>query len=434
MLRQLISLLAACTLLASPMAHATSVAKEGGPVTLIRAGLLLAVPGQAPKAQQTLVVRGQRLVSVHDGYPAAAALGLGEAAEIDLRQRFVMPGLMDMHVHLNITPAAHRAEERTARSYANDPQGADLAALLDGQANARATLMAGYTTVRNVGSPGKSMKVLRDAIEDGTVEGPRMLISGPPLTVQTEYDSQACYSVDTCRRAVRQQIEQGVDLIKVYVTCSGSRPCGSKDAPALFLDDELRAIVEIAATRQMKVAAHAHGTAGINAALHAGVDSIEHGSFNDPTSQALFKQKPAFLVPTLSVGDNIRADYPKATPVMREVMQQFLDKHPANTIAAFRAGVRIAAGSDAGVTVHGNNARELEVYVQNGMPAMAALVAATVNGAALLGRSADLGTLEPGKRADVVAFEGNPLENISALKQVRFVMKDGRVFRADVAR
>lgn len=398
--------------------------------TIVHAGSLLAVPGQPPAPRQSLLIKDGRIDGVRAGFVQGADIGQPGATVLDLSGQFVMPGLMDMHVHLTLTPPVPGAPRR-ADPFAQDKTASDVNSLLDGMDNARKTLWAGYTTVRNVGSAGTAMRVLRGAIQSGRAEGPRVLISGPVISVNTESDTRACYSVDSCQRAVREQIEQGVDLIKLYVTCSGSKPCGGKDAPALFLAGELQAMVQTARTRQLRVAAHAHGTDGINAALRAGVNSIEHGSFNDPESHRLFQQANAFLVPTLAVSDNIRRDLVGAPALMRPVMQGFLDGHPANVMAAFKSGVKIAAGSDAGVAPHGQNARELELYVQHGMPPMAALVSATLHGAALIGMSDELGSLEPGKRADLIALRGNPLQDIAALKTPSFVMKDGRIVRFD---
>lgn len=410
----------------APAGPASAASAPAPVTTIVQAGTLLLVAGEAPKPQQTLVVRGKKVLAAHDGWRSGAELGLPGAVELNLRDKFVMPGLMDMHVHLTLTPESLPA---LARKYPEGSSLADLGALIDATANARATLQAGYTTVRDTGSSGSAMFVMRQAIERGAVEGPRVFIAGPIIATQADPDNLQCSGVEGCRKAVRTLIDRGVDLIKVYGTCSGSKPCGEERAPPLFLDDELRAIVETAHTRQLKVAVHAHGTAGINAALRAGVDSIEHGSFNDAESHQLFKKHGAFLVPTLAVGDRIRSELPTAAPEMKALMEQFIARHAANTMAAFKAGVRIASGSDAGIVAHGTNARELELYVANGMPAMKALETATVSAAALLGKSQDLGALRPGMTADVIALDGNPLQDIAALRRVAFVMKDGSIFK-----
>ena len=216
-------------------------------------------------------------------------------------------------------------------------------------------------------------------------------------------------------------------LIKIYVTCSGTQPCAHKDAPAVFLKDELVAAVETARTRELKVAAHAHTTAGINLALEAGVDSIEHGSWLDERSYELLGQTGAYLVPTLAVKEVMRQRLDQQTPENRARLEASISEHPRRVFEAFQAGAKIASGSDAGGSRHGKNARELEWYVDIGLTEMEAIVTATVNAAALLGE-ADLGTLEAGKFADVIAVSENPLENISALTDVDFVMKAGTVY------
>ena len=427
-------LLLIIALLAAPAARAhgddgppAPAAPASAPVTtIVQAGTLLLVPGEPAKPQQTLVLRGKKVLAVHDGWRSAADLGLAGATELNLRDKFVMPGLIDVHVHLSLNPDKSPS---LARQYREGSTLADLGSVIDAIANARATLLAGYTTVRNVGSGGSSMYIIRRASEEGTIDAPRIFMSGPIIATQADPENLQCSGVEGCRKAVRTLIDQGVDMIKVYGTCSGSKLCGNEKAPPLFLDDELRAIVETAHTRQLKVAVHAHGTAGINAALRAGVDSIEHGSFNNDESRQLFKQHGTFLVPTLSVGDLIKKAVPTAPEEMRAFMQTFVDRHAANTMAAYKAGVRIASGSDAGVVPHGSNARELELYVENGMPTMKALETATVAAADLLGRPQDFGALRPGMTADVIALDGDPLQDITALRRVVFVMKDGRLYK-----
>lgn len=406
-------------------------------VVLIQAGWLLKVPGSVPERQTTIVVRNDRIERIAKGFIAPDTIDGVDVEVVDLRDRFVLPGLMDMHVHLSMNsggePAfrlrgvADELEEATA------DQRADVTQLVDAIGNARKTLMAGYTTVRNVGSSGWHTVALREAIAAGKLDGPRILTAAATLYPGSDKGSGACSGVESCRRATRRQIDMGADLIKIYASCSGSRPCGHQDAPPTFLPDELKAIVETAHSRQLRVAAHSHGEAAIRAALEAGVNSIEHGSFTPPDAIPLFKKNGAFLVPTLSVQDNICKDIVTAKGPMLAVMQNFLAKHGPRMMAAYRAGVPIAAGSDAGIGIHGNNARELELYVREGMPAADAIKAATVNAARLIGREADLGTLEDGKIADIIAVGTDPLADIKVLQHVSFVMKDGHVFRNDAA-
>ena len=240
-----------------------------------------------------------------------------------------------------------------------------------------------------------------------------------------------CDGAASCRAAVRRQFKQGADLIKMNATGGGGERNGGKADPPAFFADEMAAIVATAHSLGMQVAAHAHGTAGINAALAAGVDSIEHGAFLNGESIRLFKDTGAFLVPTLSVQDRIAGQVDGAQGWMQVRMRNFLDEHPANAGAAYAAGVEIALGTDAGVVPHGGNAVELGWYVRVGMSNDDALQAATVNGARLLGMDADAGTLEAGKYADLIAVAGDPLQDIDVLRRVGFVMKSGVVYKSE---
>ena len=406
--------------------------------TLIHAGTLLVSAATPPKMRQTLHIAGTRIKAVHDGILAPEELGL--AAEntrtIDLRDRFVMPGLIDAHVHLTLSP------ERDANQF--EATGEEL--LIEGIVNARRTLRAGFTTVRDLGARPYSWPVivLRETIAEGRIQGPRMLAAGGsisatgghadilsrPEKIASRLDTPGvCDGVPACRKAVRGQFRQGVDLVKINATGGGGERNGGKDDPPAFLADELGALVETARSLRLKIAAHAHGTAGINAALEAGVDSIEHGSFLDEASIALFLERGVFLVPTLSVQDVIAAEVEGAEGTMQARMRDFLRHHPESVGRAYQSGVRIALGTDAGVVPHGQNARELEWLVKVGMTNADAIRAATTEAAALLGLEDDAGTLEPGRFADLIAVEGDPLADIGALRDVSFVMKAGRIQR-----
>ena len=433
-----------CTLkIAAAILLATTCSLADEPVTpekpgwlIVHAGTLLSVPGEPVLETQTIIARDGRITAILDGYvdSAQAVDGADEADVefVDLSDDFVLPGLMDMHVHLSFEfDVAGQRNYGGADDYLDQHRSSkdDAYQFVDAIGNARKTLQAGFTTVRNAGSSGWHIFALRDAIRDGSLEGPRIIASGHAIRIGADDGSGACSSVDSCRRETREQIDMGADLIKVYATCSGGKPCGHEHAPPVFLEDELRAIVETAATRELKVAAHAHGTAGINLAASVGVDSIEHGSYNDGESRRIMRRNGTFLVPTLAVRDNIIEDIEDATGDMRDVMQGFLDNHGPRMLAAHRAGVRVAAGSDAGVTVHGNNARELELYVENGLTPEEAIIAATIHAAELVGMQDELGTIETGKIADLIAVEGNPLENISALMNVAVVVQGGKIVR-----
>lgn len=403
---------------------------------VVHAGRLLAVPGQPPMDNSTILIKDGRIEKVQGGFTDAAELIPDAAPDqvetLDLSKDFVLPGLMDMHVHLSFNPdyrdiARYESSDRFVQeNYEARSDSYDLVTAIE---NADKTLQAGYTTVRDIGSNGWHIFALRDAINAGRLSGPRVFAAGQIIHVGADSGLGACSGVESCRRATRAQIDMGADFIKVYSTCSGGKPCGTPGAPALFLPDELQAVIQVAATRSMKVAAHAHGTAGILLAASSGVASIEHGSYNDAETREVMKQNGVFLVPTLSVQDRIRKEIETATGPMKAVMQSFLDNHAPRMLAAHEASVRIAAGSDAGIVPHGNNARELELYVESGLTPEEAIVAATVNAAELLGRAADLGTIEAGKLADLVAVAEDPLADITALQSVLVVVKEGKVVK-----
>ncbi len=391
---------------------------------VIHAGTLLAVPGNGAQTEQTIVIKGGKIESVYAGYMTPEVVEGDTLEVIDQKTAFVMPGMMDMHVHLDLNG------ERWTRPRNDDARPAY--AVFRALANAKKTLEAGYTTVRNPGGEGWAVFAVRDAVKNGAAVGPRIFAAGHTITASADKDySGACSGVESCRTAVRRQIEMGADFIKIYATCSGSQPCGHGDARPVFLDDEMLAVIDAAKTRQIKVAAHAHAIAGIHQALRLGVNSIEHGTFSDKKAYSLYKKNSAYLVPTVAVQDNVIRDYAKATdPDMRYVMKNAIDSHPEAVRGAYKAGVKIAAGSDAGVIPHGENANELLWYVNTvGMTAEEALVTTTVNAAALLGKSDELGTIEVGKIADVIAMKSSPLADINAVKNIVFVMKEGTVFK-----
>lgn len=424
----------ATCLLTLPAAASPASGSEESTVRLLHAGILLNDAREAPIDEATLVIVDERIEAVRSGYVTPAEAGYPEAHVDDYRDKFVLPGLLDMHVHLSLVgPEGVHIDDSVGAARALAEQEADIRSegfnLVNASVNARKTLAAGFTTVRNIGDFGWHVFALRDAINQGLMDGPRILNAGAIIRIGTDDGSGSCSGVESCRRAVREQIDKGADVIKVYATCSGSKPCGHADAPALFLDDEIEAVVATARTRELTVAAHAHGTAGINAALRAGVDSIEHGSANDRESHRLFKKGGAYLVPTVSVVlDRVAVELEDAEEPMRSVMQNFVDQHPKRLLAAHKAGVLIAAGSDAGVVAHGDNARELFGYVESGLSNSEALVTATINGAALIGKSSDLGTLEVGKLADILVIDGNPLTTIEDLDHVVVVYKDGHPY------
>ncbi|MEA3031224.1 MAG: hypothetical protein QOG13_2549 [Sphingomonadales bacterium] len=427
-------------LIACPAPAQTPPPAPAGELIMIHAGTLLDRPGRPPRQRATILVRGNRIEAVQDGFapvPAGARL-------IDLSDRFVLPGLIDSHVHLVSDRAG--IEGQLAEMTESVPLRAYEAAW-----NARKTLDAGFTTVRNLGSDDGITLGLRDAIARGWAIGPRIIDAGtsisattghmdPTLGVREEFhddllrSGSTCDGADDCRRAVRRQIGRGVDLIKIATTGGVNSRIGLGLGAQMF-EDEARAIVETAHLYGRKVAVHAHGADGINLALRVGADSIEHGTLLDDESIRLFRQTGAYLVPTLSTIngyiERLRANPNAYTGEVRAKIEWRIGITGQNVRRAFPAGVRIAFGTDAGVSMHGRNADEFVLMVQHGMTPTAAIQAATVNAADLLGLAAEAGTIEPGKIADIVAVRGDPLSDVGVLRRMSFVMARGRVHRSE---
>ena len=412
---------------------------QPGPVTLIQAGRLLDRPGQAPRGPSTIVVRDGRIVEIRDGFVDASAFP--GATVIDQRERFVLPGLIDSHVHL-VSDLGGQAGFLSGVTE-NLPTHAYRAA-----ENAEKTLMAGFTTVRNLGDDGGVTLALRDATAAHRLPGPRIVDAAESISTTSGHmdgrlgfnddfrddipHDNVCNGVESCREAVRIQIGRGANVIKIATTGGVNSRIGAGLGAQMF-EDEARALIETAHLYGLKVAVHAHGADGINMALRLGADSIEHGTIFDDETIGLFRRSGAYYVPTLSTVngyiERLAADPnaypPEVLPKIRwriEVTGQSLER-------AVPAGVRIAFGTDAGVSKHGRNADEFALMVQHGMTPMGAIQAATVNAADLLGLSAEIGTLEAGKRADIVAVDGDPLTDVSVLTSMDFVMRDGRVYR-----
>jgi len=399
--------------------------------TIIHAGILLAVPGEAPKNNQSIIIEGNRITRVEDGFVEAT----DDATLIDLSDKFVLPGLMDMHVHLlgEISPDA-----RTDALHVTTSMQA-----LKGALHAKRTLDAGFTTVRDLGGEPEAIYALRDAVRNGYVLGPRILAAGSSLAatgghgdidgVKAELltlwtPETICDGPYDCRRATRYAIKYGADWIKITAT-GGVLSDTATGTDQQMTDDELKEIMDTAHGLGVKVAAHAHGTNGINSALRAGVDSIDHGSFLDRESIRLFKQTGAYLVPTLSPSYKIPAMM-EGNPFFTEAIQKKAlaasAASKANFGSAYEAGVKIAFGTDSAVTKHGENADEFGMMVDSGMSEMDAIRAATVSASELIEMSDTLGTIEAGKMADIIAVDESPLDDITALENVSVVIKDGK--------
>jgi imidazolonepropionase-like amidohydrolase len=404
--------------------------------TIIHAGELLAVPGDRPASRQTIVIENDRIVEVVDGFVEPARYG-ADTEVVDLSDAFVMPGLMDMHVHLQGELGPERRKDQLMMS----SQLMQMRSLM----YAMRTLEAGFTTVRDVGSSAQEMFALRDAIDNGWVDGPRIVAAGgvgitgghadisgvKPELMELWTDESICNGPYDCRRATRNAIKFGADLIKITST-GGVLTDRATGTGQQMEADELREVVLAAARMGRKVASHAHEEDGIIAALEAGVASIEHGTYTGPAAIALFKQTGAYLVPTLLAGKTVAAMAVESdflSPAVSAKAVRVGKDMAGNFAKAYAAGVNIAYGTDSGVSPHGTNAEEALLMVEAGMPEMDVIVAATINAADLIDMSDSLGTIEAGKYADIIALDGSPLESIDELLDVDFVMKGGKVYK-----
>jgi imidazolonepropionase-like amidohydrolase len=405
--------------------------------TYIHAGRLLDRPGQAVRGASTLIIRNGKIAEVRAGHVAPP----DGARLIDLKDRFVLPGLIDSHVHLDSDAGGNAGLVEAVTS-------SPAATAFRAAGNARKTLMAGFTTVRNLGDESGATLALRDAIAAGEIVGPRIIDAGRSISTTSGHmdgtlsiaedlhgsikQDNLCDGPESCRRAVRLQIRRGVDVIKIATTGGVNSRIGAGLGRQIF-DDEVKALAETTHLYGKKLAVHAHGADGINAALAAGANSIEHGTMLDDESIKLFKKNGAYLVPTLSTVngyiERLKANPNAYPPDVLPKIKWRIEVTGKNVQKAVPAGVKIAFGTDAGVSKHGRNADEFEMLVKNGMTPAGAIEAATVNASRLLGVDAEVGTLEPGKAADVIAVSGDPLSDVTVFKQVPFVMKAGVVVK-----
>jgi imidazolonepropionase-like amidohydrolase len=409
----------------APAAPPAEIAVHAGKVLDVRTGKYA--------ADQVIWIEGDRIKAIGSASEMSAKIPAG-AKTIDLSKYTVLPGLIDCHTHLTMTPY----DSGLAGVRISYPRMA-----LTGARNARVTLEAGFTTVRNVGASGYSDIALRDAINAGDVPGPRMLVSGPPLSItgghgDTNFlapqfnwsDDGVADGVEGVQKKVREDIKYGADVIKFMAT-GGVLSEGDNPALAQYSEEEMKAIVDTAHSLGRKVAAHAHGSGGIKLAVLAGVDSIEHGSYINDEDIALMKERGTYLVPTVYLEDWLmeNVNVLGLTPNMVEKAKTVLPIAQANLSHAFKSGVKVALGTDAAVYPHGLNGHEFGKMVDMGLAPLAAIQAGTVNAADLLGWSDRVGTLDPGKFADIVAVDGDPVANVHLLENVSFVMKGGAVVK-----
>lgn len=405
-------------------------------ITAIKAGRLIEVSSQTIRKNMIILVAGKKILWVK---PASQAKIPGKARVIDLHDHTVLPGLIDSHVHLT------GQLEKNWR-YKVFEESAPFTALKSVQ-YAKRTLEAGFTTCRNVGANEFVDVALRDAINKGYVEGPRLLVATHAIGITgghcdlngfrpdvfggpRDYRSGVADGPDEVRKAVRYAIKNGADVIKTCAT-GGVLSSGDGVGATQYSLEELKVLVEEANKAGRRVAAHAHGTEGIKLAIRAGVTSIEHGSILDEEAVDLMLQHHTFLVPTLYVGDAVlqMAKAGKMPDFARRKAEKIVPLMHKSFRLALKKGVKIAFGTDAGVFPHGQNAREFAVMVREGMAPMQAIVSATKTAAELLGLSDQIGSLEAGKMADIVAVPGNPLKNIHTMEKVDFVMKEGVLYK-----
>ncbi|MFC0205724.1 metal-dependent hydrolase family protein [Novosphingobium soli] len=419
-----------------PLAAALLCGVSGGAIArdvVVHAGQLF--DGTAMRSRASVVIHDDRIVSVEDGFVTRDG-----AEVVDLSTKTVLPGLIDAHDHILMgysgkNPVAERVQETTIdQAYA-------------GVGYARATLKAGFTSIRDVGGETKVIVGLKKAIAEGKVEGPRIWAAGYPLgptgghgdpqngmSPELDFHSEGRVidGPDEAARVVRAMRRDGVDLIKIMPS-GGVLSIGDDPSHQTMTDDEIRAVVDTAHGLGIKVAAHAHGKVAILHAAELGVDSIEHGSFGDAETDRAMKAHGTYLVPTLLVADTV-VQIAKTRPetLNPSAAAKALEVGPIvlrNLGRAYKAGVKIAFGTDQGLSPHGRNAREFALMVQAGMTPLDAIKAATVHAADLLGASDRIGSIQPGRYADLIAVSGDPLRDVTRLESVEFVMKGGEVVK-----
>ncbi len=408
-------------------------------VSVIHCGHMVDVIGGRVLGATTVVVEGKRVREVVAGSGAGATAG---ATEIDLSSQTCLPGLIDSHTHLS--------DQFGPTTYTDDFHWNSADYVVRSTVYARRTLLAGFTTVRNLGDSGNEVVALRNAINSGVVVGPRIYTAGRPIgSTGGHADPTDGYrddlagdpgpgegiinSPEEAVKAVRMHYKKGDDLIKIMPSGGVLDQSSSGDNAQLTLD-EIKAIVSTAHDYGFTVAAHAHGAEAIRRAVIGGVDSIEHGTYMDEADMKLMKEHGTWYVPTIIAGDYVahKAQIPGYYPPQVAAKAAAIGPLILGTAGrAYKAGVKIAFGTDAGVYPHGENAHEFELMVQAGMPSMFALQAATTHAAELLKHDKDIGSVTAGKFADLVAVPGNPVEDISQMKKVSFVMKEGVVYKSD---
>lgn len=410
----------------------TAVAQK----TYLQCGRLIDGVSDKERKSVTIVVEGKKIVEVKDGY----ITGNTSDSIIDLKNKTVMPGFIDCHVHLE------SQYSKTAFADGFREKDADIA--FHAAVYAKRTLMAGFTTVRDLGGTGVNIS-LRNAINKGLTDGPYILTAGKAISATGGHmdpsvglredamrktpgpEEGVADGKDECIKAVRYQFKAGANLIKIAST-GGVLDLSTEGSGAEFSVEEIKAITETAKDYGMRVACHAHGAEGIKRAILGGVNSIEHGTFMDDEGMELMKKYNVWYVPTLTAGRSV-GDSAKVpgyfVPVVAAKALQVGPTIQKTFAKAYKAGVKIAFGTDAGVYPHGKNYLEFQFMTEAGMPPMEAIKAATINAADLMDIKNERGSIETGKTADIIATEGDPLQDITVLGKMSFVMKEGKVYK-----
>jgi imidazolonepropionase-like amidohydrolase len=403
--------------------------------TILLCGKLIDVTKGQVLTEYSIIVDGNTITEVQAGYTKPA----GTDKVIDLKNKTVLPGLIDCHVHLEHETSPTRYQE----VFTYNP--ADYA--FQSVVFAERTLLAGFTTVRDLGGTGVNIS-LRNAINKKLIKGPRIFTAGKAIATTGGHadptngfrddlmgdpgpEAGVVNGADECRKAVRQRYKEGSDVIKITASGGVLSVAKSGENPQ-FTEEEIKAIVETAHDYGYKVAAHCHGAEAMKRAVRAGVNSIEHGTLMDEEVMQLMKQHGTYFVPTITAGRSVAdsAKKPGYYPALVTPKALAIGPKIQSTFAkAYKAGVKIAFGTDAGVYAHGKNWMEFVYMTEVGMPAMEAIQSATVSAADLIGVSDKIGSIEKGKLADIIAVEGDPIKDVQVLGKVSFVMKDGVVYK-----
>lgn len=406
---------------------------------VIHAGRLIDGVAKLERRQVSIIIHDERIIEVRDGFVAPAP----GVELVDLTNKTVLPGLIDAHDHITYSWRSMDPVRDLATRTSEDDA-------IEATVSARSTLLAGFTSIRDVGATTSAVVALKRAINKGVVPGPRMWVAGPvlgptgghgdsanglnPEVTNPAWNESIVDGPESARRTVRLLWREGVDLIKISPS-GGVMSIDDDPSLQLMHDDEIKAVVDTAHGLGMRVAAHAHGKKAIDRAIVLGVDSIEHGSYADEQSYALFKSHGVYLVPTLLVGEEglklADAHPDQFDPSTIRKGHEIVPMLSSNLRNAYRAGVKIAFGTDTfGLSHHGDNAKEFALMVRAGMTPMDAILAATRNAADLIGRRQDIGSIAPGQFADIIAVDGDPLTDIRVLEAVSFVMKGGRIVKS----